>query len=39
VLTENLGSIEGKGFRLLGRAAGAQLRGCSLTVEELQIGR
>jgi hypothetical protein len=36
VLTEDLGAMEGKGFRLLGRAAGAQLRGCSLTVEELQ---
>jgi len=36
VLTEDLGTMEGKGFRLLGRAAGAQLRGCSLTVEELR---
>jgi len=36
VLTEDLGSLEGKGLRLLGRAAGAQLRGCSLTVEELR---
>jgi hypothetical protein len=36
VLTEDLGVMENGGFRLLGRAAGAQLRGCSLTVEELR---
>ncbi|HVG07648.1 MAG TPA: hypothetical protein VNM67_08080 [Thermoanaerobaculia bacterium] len=36
VLTEDLGIAEGEGFRLLGRAAGAELRGCSLVVEELQ---
>jgi hypothetical protein len=35
LLTEDLGVAEGDGFRLLGRAAGAALRGCSLTVEEL----
>jgi hypothetical protein len=35
VLTEDLGMTEGDGFRLLGRAAGAELRGCSLVVEEL----
>jgi len=35
VMTEDLGVAEGPGFRLLGRAAGADLRGCSLTVEEL----
>ena len=35
VLTEDLGVAEGNGFRLLGRAAGAELRGCSLVVEEL----
>jgi hypothetical protein len=35
LLTEDLGVAEGSGFRLLGRAAGAELRGCSLTVEEL----
>ncbi len=35
LLTEDLGIAEGDGFRLLGRAAGAELRGCSLTVEEL----
>ena len=36
VLTEDLGMAEGEGFRLLGRAAGAELRGCSLVVEELK---
>lgn len=36
VLTEDLGVAEGEGFRLLGRAEGAELRGCSLVVEELQ---
>lgn len=36
LLTEDLGTAEGEGFRLLGRAAGAELRGCSLVVEELQ---
>jgi hypothetical protein len=36
VLTEDLGVAEGEGFRLLGRAAGAELRGCSLAVEELR---
>ena len=36
VVTEDLGrSEDGGAFRLLGRAAGAELRGCSLTVEEL----
>lgn len=35
VLTEDLGVAEGDGFRLLGRAAGAELRGCSLVAEEL----
>ena len=35
LLTEDLGVAEDVGFRLLGRAAGAELRGCSLTVEEL----
>lgn len=35
VLTEDLGVSEGEGFRLLGRAEGAELRGCSLVVEEL----
>jgi hypothetical protein len=36
VLTQDLGVEEGRGFRLLGRAAGAELRGCSLAVEELR---
>ena len=38
VLTEDLGVAEGDGFRLTGRAAGAELRGCSLVVEELARG-
>lgn len=40
LLTEDLGVAvaggETEGFRLLGRAAGADLRGCSLVVEELR---
>lgn len=37
VLTEDVGvGVEGGGFRLMGRARGAELRGCSLTVEELE---
>jgi hypothetical protein len=35
LLTEDLGIAEGQGFRLLGRAPGAELRGCSLTAEEM----
>lgn len=35
VLTEDLGRVEGDGFRLDGRAADADLRGCSLLAEEL----
>ena len=35
VLTEDLGVLRGEGFQLRGRAAGAELRGCSLAVEEL----
>lgn len=38
LLTEDLGTAaaaDGGGFRLAGRAAGAQLRGCSLVAEEL----
>jgi len=35
VLTEDLGVAEPGGFRLAGRAAGAELRGCSLAAEEL----
>ncbi len=38
VLTQDVGVAEGDGFRLLGRASGAELRGCSLTVEELGNG-
>jgi hypothetical protein len=38
LLTEDLGVSDGMGFRLLGRAAGSELRGCSLVVEELQSG-
>jgi hypothetical protein len=37
LLTEDLGRIEPGGLRLLGRAPGADLRGCSLTVEELRM--
>ena len=35
VLTEDLGAMERSGFRLLGRAPGSELRGCSLVVDEL----
>jgi hypothetical protein len=35
LLTEDLGRVEPGGLRLLGRAPGAELRGCSLAVEEL----
>lgn len=38
VLTQDLGLAEGVGFRLLGRAGNAELRGCSLTVESLAGG-
>jgi len=38
LLTEDLGVAQGAGFRLLGRADGAELRGCSLMVEELRRG-
>lgn len=38
VLTEDLGMEEEDGFRLLGRARGAELRGCSLATEELLDG-
>jgi hypothetical protein len=37
LLTEDMGVADGEGFRLLGRAAGAELRGCSLVVEELRL--
>lgn len=40
VLTEDLGISTGAGFRLLGRAEGAEPRGCSLAMEELlEAGR
>jgi hypothetical protein len=35
LLTEDLGAVEPGGLRLLGRAAGAELRGCSQMAEEL----
>ena len=35
VVTQDLGIREAGGFRLLGRASAAELRGCSLTAEEL----
>jgi hypothetical protein len=35
LLTEDLGVADGAGVRLLGRAPGAELRGCSLTAEEM----
>lgn len=35
LLTEDLGRVEGPGFRLEGRAPEAALRGCSLLAEEL----
>ena len=39
LLTEDLARIEVGGFRLVGRASGAELRGCSLTAEELELGQ
>ncbi|HEV8631209.1 MAG TPA: hypothetical protein VGV61_12905 [Thermoanaerobaculia bacterium] len=38
LLTEDVGIAAGAGFRLLGRASGAELRGCSLLAEELGRG-
>ena len=38
VVTEDLGVATPGGFRLLGRARGAELRGCSLATEELLGG-
>lgn len=35
VLTQDLGVAVGDGFRVLGRAEGAELRGCSLLTEQL----
>ncbi|MCZ6551431.1 MAG: long-chain fatty acid--CoA ligase [candidate division NC10 bacterium] len=34
--TEDLGYRIGEGFEIVGRASGAETRGCSLTIEELQ---
>jgi hypothetical protein len=34
--TEDLGCKIAEGFEVVGRAPGAETRGCSLTVEELQ---
>ena len=33
IQTEDIGRLEGEGFHLLGRAAGADLKGCSLSAE------
>ncbi len=40
ILTSDMGTLKGersgrRGFELLGRAVGAQIRGCSLTIEEI----
>lgn len=34
IMTEDIGISEGEGFHLLGRAAGAEAKGCSLAVEQ-----
>jgi len=39
VQTEDLGRLTPKGLQLLGRATGAEARGCSLVVEELMAAR
>jgi hypothetical protein len=39
VQTEDLGCQTPEGLRLLGRATGAEARGCSLAVEELMSAR
>ncbi len=39
ILTEDRGEWYGTGFRVLGRAPGAEPRGCSLTMEELLAAR
>ena len=39
VQTEDLGVVVGDGFEVLGRASGAELRGCSLAVEDLLASR
>lgn len=38
VLTEDLGTVQEEGVRVLGRAPGAEPRGCSLAMEELLEG-
>jgi hypothetical protein len=38
LVTEDLGQAAGTGFRILGRARDAELRGCSLATEELLEG-
>ena len=38
VLTEDVGRVVDAGFQLVGRAPDSELRGCSLTVEELAAG-
>lgn len=38
ILTQDWGVREGRGVRLLGRMAGAELRGCSLDIEALLAG-
>jgi hypothetical protein len=35
VVTDDLGVIDGDGFRILGRAEGTEARGCSIAVDEL----
>jgi len=39
VQTEDLGVVVADGFEVLGRASGAELRGCSLAVEDLLAAR
>jgi hypothetical protein len=38
VQTEDLGRMEGRGFELIGRAAGSEARGCSLSYERFLKG-
>jgi hypothetical protein len=39
VLSEDVGRAAGEGFEIVGRAAGAESRGCSLSAEEWQAAR
>jgi hypothetical protein len=39
VLTEDVGRAAGEGFEIVGRASGAEARGCSLSVEEWQAAQ